>query len=330
MNIFSHLFSQALLPIFLLCLITACQPSPEPVSEESPTHEAPEPKAGEDVEADVSDPVVFVNGEAIEQADLDHEMAIRGAEGIKYQDILTDLIDQKILAQEALRRGLDKGEEAQRRLTTARERILGNILMEHAVDEAVAEENIRRLYQEQKKLLKLGDEIRAHHILVATREEAQNIRKALTEGENFERLAREKSLDNITRTSGGDLGYFKADTASHPFADMALSTPVGEISEVFETEFGWHILRVDDRREEQSPSLDDMRGRIINFLTFEEIQNLLENLQEKADITYVTKEDTENSPPPDDSSLKEETTAPETSAIRKDGDRQEDPDMIKK
>ena len=125
-----------------------------------------------------------------------------------FQKILDELIDQRLLALDALRQSLDQEDETRRRLSAARERILGNILVENHLKNTVNETTIRRMYDEQASLRDRGDEVQARHILLKDDETAKEIAKKLSEGGDFAALAREMSEDEGSRDSGGNLGYF--------------------------------------------------------------------------------------------------------------------------
>ena len=212
-----------------------------------------------------------------------------------YDQLLDELIDQRLLALEAMRRGLDDTEESRRRVAAARERILGNILVETVVDAAVTEDAVRRMYEEQVDLVELGDEVRARHILVDTKEEADAIVGELRDGADFAQLAFDRSRDQTTRLEGGDLGYFTPEQVTTAFSRAAFNTRVGQVAEPFRSEYGWHVLKVEDRRAEEPPTFEDMRPRIVRFMTFDEIQRLVDVLSSRADVRIMT--DEEATPP---------------------------------
>ncbi|MGP1274345.1 MAG: peptidylprolyl isomerase [Caulobacterales bacterium] len=202
-----------------------------------------------------------------------------------FQQVLSELVEQRLLALEALRRGLDRDPEARRRLAAAEERILGNILVETVVADAITEEAIERIYEEQNRLAPPVEEVRASHILVTTREEAEEVARLLSEGEDFAQLARQVSQDPGTRLDGGDLGYFTRDGMVASFSQRAFTTDVGAISEPFQTEYGWHVLRVADRRVQPRPGLESLRANIVRFLTLEGIQLLLDTVRQTYPVT---------------------------------------------
>ncbi|WP_233342276.1 peptidylprolyl isomerase [Maricaulis salignorans] len=243
---------------------------------------------------DERDPVMArVDGTLIRRSDVEREAASQAEGGESppvapgseaFAAILDELIDQRLLAMEARRRGLDQAEEAQRRLALAEERILGNVLVETALADAVNEATIERIYQEQVRLIPLGEEVRARHILVDTREEAEAIRALVDAGQDFASLAVRMSQDQATRLQGGDLGYFTREGVLPAFGAVAFRTGAGETSEAFETEFGWHILHVIDRRREPPPSLETLRPNIVRFYTFDQLEGLIEGLRQQAVI----------------------------------------------
>lgn len=245
---------------------------------------------------DAGPAVAMVRGEPIYLSEVRREAAAQGliapADRIAPGDaafdrVLDELIDQTLLAQEALSRGLDDTPEARRRLETARERILGNVLVEAEVAGAVTDETIARMYEEQVRLVEMGDEVRVRHILVDTREEAEALKERAEAGEDFFTLAFDNSTDEATRLEGGDLGYVTSDSLVGPLAVAAYATPVGQISSPVETEFGWHIVQVTDRRAQLQPDLEELRPRIVRFMTFDTIQRLLADLRDGADIEML-------------------------------------------
>lgn len=197
-----------------------------------------------------------------------------------FRRTLQDLIDQRLLALEAARLDLQNDPEARRRLAAAQERILGNILVETAVSDAVSEEAVQRVFEEQRRLAPAEIELRARHILVETREEAVEVARLVAEGADFAQLAARVSQDPATRFEGGDLGYFTREGILPAFADVAFTTDRGAVSAPFQTEYGWHVLTVTDRRRQPQPGLDERRGDIVRFLTLQGIDALLSDIRE--------------------------------------------------
>jgi peptidyl-prolyl cis-trans isomerase C len=206
---------------------------------------------------------VIIEGEPIHFSDVELEARAQGVikdgeklepGGADYERILQELIDQKLLAQEAGRRGLDQPEDAQFRLAMAKERTLGLLLMEDLVASKVTPEAVERLYREQLKLLQLGQETRVRQIVVATQAEAVALKRQLDRGADFTKLAFQRSLDADTRLDGGDLGFITPESRPQAFAQAVQATEVGKVSEPFELDRSWRLVMVVERREEQPPS----------------------------------------------------------------------------
>ena len=241
--------------------------------------------------------VARVNGHNVWASDVKREAVAQGliSEGEPldissdvFRQRLDEVVDQKLLAAEALKRKLDKDPVAQRRLAAARERILGDMLVESVVEKAVNEEAIRRLYAEQQKLSKRSEEIRARQILVATQAEADSIKKLLATGASFDALAMERSTDQATRFNGGDLGYFTADVMPEAYAAPLKTAQKGQLVGPFATEGGWAILRVEDKRMEEPITLEAARPQIVRFLTYDQVRDLLEKLRGGAKVDMLT------------------------------------------
>lgn len=235
----------------------------------------------------------LVNGDPIYLSDVELEAVAQGRiepgdafgpDHEEYQLVLDQLIDQRLLAQESVRRGLDRTPAAQRRLETARERLLGNFLMEDLVATQVNEAAIDRMYEEQVRLQQLDDEVRIRHILLETQEEAQAVLEKARAGEDFTALAFENSEDTRTRLDGGSFGWVSPNEMIEPFPAVIADTPAGEISEPFQSEQGWHILKVEQRRTRPPKTRDEMRPEIVTYLTFTQISQILQDLRASAEI----------------------------------------------
>ncbi|MEM9739833.1 MAG: peptidylprolyl isomerase [Pseudomonadota bacterium] len=232
-----------------------------------------------------------VNGDPIYLADIELEATAQGAIatgepiGIghpAFQTILDQLIDQRLMAQEAVGKSLDLEANAERRLEAARERVLGNLLVEHLVARNVTEERIREMYAEQAALQQIEDQVRVALILVDTEDEAVRVRERVTTGEEFAVVAFEVSTDTATRIEGGELGYVQPNLMGEPFASTIADTAVGDVSEPFETDKGWNLIKVEDRRTPAPRSLEEMRPDLVTFLTLGEISQILKTLREEA------------------------------------------------
>jgi len=218
-----------------------------------------------------------------------------------FRRVLDEVVDQKLLAAEAVKRKLDKDPLAQKRLAAARERILGDMLVEGVVTDAVNDNAIRGLYQEQLKLAKRSEEIKARQIVVGTAADAEAVKKLLAAGASFEALAMERSTDPATRFNGGDLGYFTVDVMPEAY-DVALKdAKPGQVVGPFPVEGGFALVKVEDRRLEQPITLEAARPQIVRFLTYDQVRDLLEKLRSKSKVEVLVKAGAANhSTPPAD------------------------------
>ena len=201
-----------------------------------------------------------------------------------FTQILPEVIDQRLLAESAKAAGLHKTDRAKYRLAMAQERILANMALQGRIESRVTPQATRALYDSQIKLRQAGQEARASHILVETEAQADAVVKRLESGEDFAALATEVSLDRGTQITGGDLGYFQADDMVPEFSKAVFGLETGEVSPPFESQFGWHIAKLTDKRAAPVPSFEDMEGEITNFVTMDEISKLIAELREDADI----------------------------------------------
>ena len=240
--------------------------------------------------------VATVDGKTVWASDVKREAIAQGligqgepldASSEQFRQVLDQVIDQKLLAAEAVRRKLDREPAAQRRLAAARDRILGDMLIEGVVSEAVTENAIKALHAEQLRLARRSEEVRARQIVVATEPEAQALLKLLTGGGSFEALAMERSTDAGTRFNGGDLGYFTLDVMPEGIATPLQSAKPGDLIGPLRSEGGWTLFKVEDRRPEPELTLEQARPQIVRFLTYDQVRDLIERLRARAKVEMV-------------------------------------------
>ena len=181
---------------------------------------------------------------------------------------------QKIAARNAISEGLANSDAVQQRLAYQKEKILHDIWVAEQIHARVTENDIRAYFDtyvapELAKQNENVEEVQARHILVATQGEAETVIKRLEKGEGFAALAGELSL-GPSASRGGDLGYFLAEEMVQAFSDAAFALQPGELSVPVETEFGWHVIRLEDRRVVPPPSFEDLSEQIRAFLEQQE------------------------------------------------------------
>lgn len=253
------------------------------------------PSLGLEIE-DVEGALAYVDGEPILRADI---IALATSKNLELSeedidggiDLVNELVDelihQKLLKNEAIRRRLDRKSDIKTAMSLARDDVLKDRLLRLVVEEEVDEELLWELYNEDSKRLRLSEEVLARHILVPNRDHAEMLSVRLKAGVDFAELASRFSIDPATAAQGGNLDYFSRDDMDKKFSDVAFSLPVGAISEPFKTRYGWHILKIEDKRVLDSPSYEELRDKIVRYKTFEVIEELINQLREKATIKYV-------------------------------------------
>jgi peptidyl-prolyl cis-trans isomerase C len=243
----------------------------------------------------ISDPVVAatVNGRPIYVEDV-RARAVRTGRLQEGEDLdansdafyltLEEMIESRLFAMEAEARGLDREAAVRRQLDLARERVLAEAIYDEIDAEANDPEAIERLYRENMRQLDQGQEIHLRHIQFESREMAEAAKRRLDQGDRFEALALELSLNTETRADGGDLGFRAITDLAPAVREATANAPVGSVVGPIQIADTWHLLRVDDLRERGAPSLETLRPRIVTWLQFQGASQLRERLERNARI----------------------------------------------
>lgn len=201
-------------------------------------------------------------------------------------------IENEILYQEAKRKKIDQDETVRWRTEqVARNTIIEEFLQRELGDGVkVSEEEASQYYQQNKDMFRRDeDEVRLSHILVKNIAEAGLITVRLREGESFDMVAKNLSLDERTRDKGGDIGYFPISNLPPQFYEVITKLKVGEVSSPIQTDYGFDIIQVTDKKEKGSiKEYELVKEEITNFLTQDknkkEIENLLGELKKAAKV----------------------------------------------
>jgi len=247
------------------------------------------PEAGAQAAAKVGDKTIWVSDvkrEAVAQALINDGEPLDTSSQLFHQ-VLESVIDQKLLASEAKKRGLGNDAASRHRLEMAQDRILGDILLENSVQKAVSENAIRQLYQQTANTGSAGDEFHARQIITATERDAQDVKRQIGTGASFESLVLTKSTDGATRFSGGDLGYFTPDVMPDQYAAALKNARKGQLVGPFQIDTGWALLKIEDRRPEPPITLEAARPQIVRFLTYGNIRDLLETLRRRTKVQVL-------------------------------------------
>ena len=198
--------------------------------------------------------------------------------------IIGYLIDLKLGARAATEAQLAESEDFERRLGYFRDKLLLDEYLQRRVEAAVTEEAARALYDETLAAVEPEEEVRARHILVPAEEEAQAVVARLEAGEDFAAVAADVSQDPGSRAQGGDLGFFTRERMVAPFAEAAFALEPGQTSGPVQSQFGWHVIRVEERRERPIPGFEEMRPQIDSYLARRAQQETILSLRQNAEI----------------------------------------------
>lgn len=212
--------------------------------------------------------VATVGGESITEADLSFaaEDLVQELQQMPPEErrpfLLRVLIDMKVLAAAGREAGMADTPLFQQRLQYLEERALRRAYFADTIANAVTEEAVRAEYDKFTADFQPADEIRASHILVATEEEAKAIKADLDGGADFATIAKEKSIDPGA-ANGGDLGFFGKGMMVAPFEEAAFAlTDIGQVSDPVQSQFGWHVIRLEEKRQSAPPAFEQVAGQL--------------------------------------------------------------------
>ena len=234
-------------------------------------------------------PFVTVNGKAIPKVRADTLIAGQIAQGQPDSPELRkavgeELVRREILTQESLKKGFDKKPDVLAQMELARQGVLiGAYLNDYVRSHPVTEDQIKKEYENVKS--KLGStEYKARHVLVEKEDEAKAIIEKLKKGEKFEDLAK-VSKDPGSKERGGDLGWANPASFVPPFAAAMTKLGKGKFTEApVKSDFGWHVILLEDTRELKLPTLEEARGQISQQLAQRVVQQHIEELRAKAKV----------------------------------------------
>jgi peptidyl-prolyl cis-trans isomerase C len=200
-----------------------------------------------------------------------------------YKPLVQQLVERRLVLLAAEAENLADKAEVADRIAQARARILEQAYITDKVAAVATEETLRASYAADKTMAKGPDEVRASHILVETQEEADAIVAELKKGGDFAAIAKEKSK-GPSGAKGGDLGFFTKDKMVPEFASAAFALKTGEISAPVKTGFGWHVIKVTDRRQGKGPTFAEQAPALRQAVAQTVVAEILANLTKDADI----------------------------------------------
>lgn len=239
--------------------------------------------------------VAIVNGEKITRKDVDELLqTLPATQDVSLEQIFPVVVDQLVndtlLGAVVKTSDITSDPEVDKRMELAKDQIIRGLYVERYVEEKVTEKEIKAEYDKLQDRHKGIKEVRARHILVDTEAKAKEIVKQLDGGADFAELAKEKST-GPTGPNGGDLGYFTKEAMVPEFSNVAFNMKKGSYSkDPVKTQFGWHVVYVEDRRDRPVPKFAEVEQVIRNQLNQKAVDDLVRNLRNDADIKLFTLE----------------------------------------
>ncbi|EAU48109.1 peptidylprolyl isomerase [Salipiger bermudensis] len=235
--------------------------------------------------------VATVNGEDIT---LGHMLMVRTTLPEQYQqlgdDVLWDGILDQLVRQAALAQDENAVETKRVTLSIDNERraLLAGEVVKAIAETSVSDEAVQAAYEADYTDAETGKEFNASHILVETEEDAQALVEELEGGADFAELAREKST-GPSGPNGGELGWFAAGMMVEPFQEAVEMLEVGAVSEPVQTQFGWHVIKLNETRAKEAPALDEVRGEIEMSLQQQAVEKYIDETLASAEVTRMDK-----------------------------------------
>jgi peptidyl-prolyl cis-trans isomerase C len=233
---------------------------------------------------------VVVNGVTIPQSRfeaMNKELTAQGQPDNpeRQQAIKEELVNREVLAQAAAKRGLDKSADVAAQMEMARQAVLVRALFESEVKAHPITDDMLRAQYEQFKSSMGTNEYKVRHILVENEAEAKAIIAEINRGGDFAKIAKEKSKDPGSKDTGGDLDWGPSARYVKPFADAVQATPKGQmVAQPVKTDFGYHVIKVDDVRPLKVPSFDEVKEQFRQRAQQQQIQKLVMDPRQKAKI----------------------------------------------
>jgi peptidyl-prolyl cis-trans isomerase C len=241
------------------------------------------------------DVVARVNGKDITAAEVQMATDVFGEqlaqipEAQRRSMVVDALVDMHVMADAAEAAGVTDSPKYKARMAFLEAQALRNTYVEDELQAKISEDDIKARYEKDVTGYVAPEEVHARHILVKTEDEANAILKELAAGGDFQAIAKEKSQDPGSKANGGDLGFFAKGQMVPEFEAEAFALKPGETSaKPVKTQFGYHILKVEERRTQPVPTLDQVREQVIQMVERDKYQEALAKMRGEAKIEILT------------------------------------------
>ncbi|MCC5810347.1 MAG: peptidylprolyl isomerase [Ectothiorhodospiraceae bacterium] len=278
-----------LLSVIVLSLLLGCGPDQEPERPETSANN-PGQHASDDT------PIATVNGDVITESMLELHAMRRTGDSARMlasehrEMLLLELVEMALIAQDAHERALDEDRMLQAQMQNIQRALMAQALLEELKRDPVPEAELTALYQ-QHFAEHREEEYHARHILVDEEAQARQLIEALEGGADFADLARQYSQGPYG-PQGGDLGWFTMEQTVEPFGQATAELDVGDHTrDPVRTQFGWHVILLEDKRVREPPSKEEVRDRLEKIALKRRIQQHVSGLREQGDVRLYLPED---------------------------------------
>jgi peptidyl-prolyl cis-trans isomerase C len=238
------------------------------------------------------DPVIArIDSQEIHRSDFLKELQMMGPQAQQlppqmiYPQLLQKMIATKLVSVKGYADKLQDTQEVKDKMKAAEDQFVAEAWIHKTVQPKITDAKLKERYDQLSSKFKPQDEVRARHILVATEAEANDLITQLKGGADFAKLASEKSKDTGSAKQGGDLGYFPQTAMVKPFAEAAFGMKAGELSDKpVKTEFGYHIIKVEDHRKSSAPPFAEVKDQLANQLGQEMTTDVVKGLEAKSKV----------------------------------------------
>ncbi|HEY7749347.1 MAG TPA: peptidylprolyl isomerase [Aestuariivirgaceae bacterium] len=236
--------------------------------------------------------IVVINGHEIKTSEVEiaaEDIALQLGDlpaKLRYPFLIEYLVERHLLAQAAVKQGVADTDEYKQRLAFYQAKALRDAYFNSAIKPTVTDEEVKAAYEKEASKVKISERVRARHILVQTEKEAKDVLGRLNKGEKFEDIAKQVSVDG-SKDYGGDLGYFSAEEMVPEFSKAAFALKIGEISAPVKTDYGWHVIKLEDRKQGGAQPFDQVKAGIKAVLMRKKVQEVVTELRKQAKIDVV-------------------------------------------
>ena len=207
--------------------------------------------------------------------------------------VVKELAANKLILEQAYKKGVDNNKDIKQKIAEVQDRLVKEQFLLSMAREKVTAEDVKKRYEELSEELKGKKQYKVRHIVLKTEDEAKKVRRAAKKS-SFEKVAKEKSIDQKTAATGGDLGYLLGGNMIEEFNDVVPGLSKNEISKPFKTQYGWHIVKLEDSRLAEAAPFDTIKGRVEKELLAEEVQKYVGELLENAEIEIAASKQEED------------------------------------